>query len=235
MRKHAYPTEKMWIIVVFQMTINWNTCQRIVKVDFVCLNVAQQITIKETCTAQTLSVRSVLQNMAEEELTELVVGNDSGTCNAGFAGDDVRPAVLPSTVDRSNMPGITVEMDQKDNYVRDEAQSKRRKCSLIDEVDIFPELNKGLEGAGSCAYALQSTGVSTAGRANNSHAEQVFSCLSQERALNVTVKHGAQLHAQHTRDVHGGSRLVFFHSNSLCGAWPFLAGGVICVVNSVSV
>ena len=40
--------------------------------------------------------------MAEEELA-----NDSGTCNAGFAGDDVLPIVLPSTVDRSNMPGIT--------------------------------------------------------------------------------------------------------------------------------
>ena len=44
----------------------------------------------------------------------------------------------------------------------------------------------------------------------------VFSCLSKERALNVKVKHGAQLHAQHTRDVHGGPRSVFFHSNSLC-------------------
>ena len=66
-------------------------------------------------------------NMAEEELAELVVGNDSGTCNAGFAGVD-HPIVLPSTVDKSNMPGITVEMDHKDNYVGDEAQSKRRKA-----------------------------------------------------------------------------------------------------------
>ena len=35
------------------------------------------------------------------------VGYDSGTCNAGFAGDDVLPTVLPSIVDRSNLPGIT--------------------------------------------------------------------------------------------------------------------------------
>ena len=37
----------------------------------------------------------------------------------------------------------------------------------------------------------------------------VFHAFSQERALNVKVKHGAQLHAQHTRDVHGGPRSVF--------------------------
>ena len=46
---------------------------------------------------------------------------------------------------------------------------------------------------------LQSTGV-TGGRAHSSHVGQ-FSCLLQERALNVRVKHGAQLHAQHT-DTH---------------------------------
>ena len=28
--------------------------------------------------------------MAEEEVAELVVGNDSGMCKAGFAGDDAR-------------------------------------------------------------------------------------------------------------------------------------------------
>ena len=44
-----------------------------------------------TCTAHTLSVRSFLQNMAEEEMAHHVVGNDSGTSNAGFAGDDVIP------------------------------------------------------------------------------------------------------------------------------------------------
>ena len=59
-----------------------------------------------------------------------------------------REGVLPT-------PGITVEMDQKDNYVGDEAQSKRRKCSLIDELDIIPEFIEWLGGAGGCVYACK--------------------------------------------------------------------------------
>ena len=51
----------------------------------------------------------------------------------------------------------------------------------------------------------------------------------------MTVKHGAQLHAQHTCDAHGGSRLVLSTRTLCVVAWPFLAGGVIRVVNSVSV
>ena len=35
--------------------------------------------------------------MAEEEVAELVVGNDSGLCKAGFAGDDALRAVFPSS------------------------------------------------------------------------------------------------------------------------------------------
>ena len=65
-------------------------------------------------------------NMVEEELTMCVVDNDSGMCKTDFAGDGAPPTVLLSTVDRSTMPGIIVEMDQKDSYVEDEAQSKRR-------------------------------------------------------------------------------------------------------------
>ena len=75
---------------------------------------------------------------------------------------------------------------------------------------------------------LPGTGVSTGGRAHSSHVGQFFICFSQERALNVKVKHGAQLHAQHTRDVHGSSRSVysrqlfaqvFFKLIDLIGRW----------------
>ena len=84
-KSFASNPKKMSTFAVFQVSVSWNTCQSIVYVDFVCLYGAQQITIKGTCIAHTLSVRSFLQNMAEEELTHHVVGNDSGTCNAGFA------------------------------------------------------------------------------------------------------------------------------------------------------
>ena len=36
---------------------------------------------------RTLSVRPFLANMAKEEVAKPVVGNDSGTCEASFAGD----------------------------------------------------------------------------------------------------------------------------------------------------
>ena len=35
--------------------------------------------------------------MGEEEVAELVVGNDSGMCTAGFAVDDALRAVFPSS------------------------------------------------------------------------------------------------------------------------------------------
>ena len=70
----------------------------------------------------------ILAKMAEEEVAKLVVGNDSGMYKTGSPGDDAPPNACPSTVDRSNMPGISAEMDHKDSYVGDDAQSKHRKC-----------------------------------------------------------------------------------------------------------
>ena len=84
------------------------------------------------------------------------------------------------------MPSIIVEMDQKDNHVGDEAQRKRRKCSLIDELDTILELKEWSEGAGSCACACKAQ-ASARVDVHSSHVEQFFSCSSQERALNVTV------------------------------------------------
>eukprot|EP00745_Piridium_sociabile_P037447 TRINITY_DN68093_c0_g1_i3.p1 TRINITY_DN68093_c0_g1~~TRINITY_DN68093_c0_g1_i3.p1 ORF type:complete len:377 (-),score=42.14 TRINITY_DN68093_c0_g1_i3:191-1321(-) len=63
--------------------------------------------------------------MADDEAQALVVDNGSGMCKAGFAGDDAPRSVFPSIVGRPKHPGIMVGMDQKDDYVGDEAQSKR--------------------------------------------------------------------------------------------------------------
>uniref|UniRef100_A0A671FR29 Actin gamma 1 n=1 Tax=Rhinolophus ferrumequinum TaxID=59479 RepID=A0A671FR29_RHIFE len=39
----------------------------------------------------------------EEEITALVIDNDSGMCKAGFAGDDAPRAVFPSIVGRNHV------------------------------------------------------------------------------------------------------------------------------------
>ena len=74
----------------------------------------------------------------------------------------------------------------------------------MDEFDIIRELREG----GNCVYACKAE-VLSRWTCPPLPCKTVFSCLSQEGALNVKVKHGAQLHAQHTRDVRGGPRSVF--------------------------
>jgi len=61
----------------------------------------------------------------EEDSAALVVDNGSGMVKAGFAGDDAPRSVFPSIVGRPKHQGVMVGMAQKDNYVGDEAQSKR--------------------------------------------------------------------------------------------------------------
>ena len=63
----------------------------------------------------------IAANMAEKDVAALVVDNDSGMCNARFAGSDAPRDVFFLTVDRPMMPDIMVGMDQKDSYVGDEA------------------------------------------------------------------------------------------------------------------
>ena len=106
---------------------------------------------------------SVPANMAEDELAELVDGNQCGMYKASFADDDA-PRVVPSdakhqtenwhhTVDNELRVAPEKHPDQKDSHVGDEAQSKLRK--LMDEFDIIPELREWSEGAGSCVYACK--------------------------------------------------------------------------------
>ena len=63
--------------------------------------------------------------MADEEVTAVVIDNGSGTCKAGFAGDDAPRSVFSTVVGRPKVPGIMVGLDQKEVYVGEEAQQKR--------------------------------------------------------------------------------------------------------------
>jgi len=61
----------------------------------------------------------------DEEVTAVVIDNGSGTCKAGFAGDDAPRSVFSTVVGRPRVPGIMVGLDQKEVYVGEEAQQKR--------------------------------------------------------------------------------------------------------------
>eukprot|EP01024_Parvocaulis_polyphysoides_P045469 TRINITY_DN42603_c0_g1_i3.p1 TRINITY_DN42603_c0_g1~~TRINITY_DN42603_c0_g1_i3.p1 ORF type:complete len:386 (+),score=54.21 TRINITY_DN42603_c0_g1_i3:28-1158(+) len=63
--------------------------------------------------------------MADDEVQAIVCDNGSGVVKAGFAGDDAPRAVFPSIVGRPRHTGVMVGMGQKENYVGEEAQSKR--------------------------------------------------------------------------------------------------------------
>ena len=61
----------------------------------------------------------ILVNMTEEELTQVVVGDDSDMCKTDSAADGVPPIEHPSIVERSFMSTVIVEMERKDMLTRD--------------------------------------------------------------------------------------------------------------------
>lgn len=68
-----------------------------------------------------LKVRELDKETMDEEVTAVVIDNGSGTCKAGFAGDDAPRSVFSTVVGRPKVPGIMVGLDQKEVYVGDEA------------------------------------------------------------------------------------------------------------------
>ena len=146
-RKHAYPTKKMSTIVVFQMSVNCNTCQSAVCVDFVCLYAAQHITVKGANIAHTRSVRPFLQTCLKKNWQNsssvttmactrlvLLMTMHLALC---LQMPGIRRTNWHHTHDNELRVAPEEHPDQKDSYVGDEAQSKRQK--LMDEFDIIPE------------------------------------------------------------------------------------------------
>ncbi|RLN93079.1 hypothetical protein BBJ28_00024190 [Nothophytophthora sp. Chile5] len=68
--------------------------------------------------------------MADEDVQALVIDNGSGTCMAGFSGDDAPRAVFPSIVGRPKQLGVMVDTERKETYVGAEAQFKRDVLTL---------------------------------------------------------------------------------------------------------
>ena len=60
-----------------------------------------------------------------EETPALVIDNGSGVVKAGFSGEDAPRAIFPSIIGRPKNQGILVGIDQKSEYIGDEAQQKR--------------------------------------------------------------------------------------------------------------
>jgi len=65
------------------------------------------------------------QMIAQDDVCALVVDNGSGVCKAGFAGDDAPRSVFPSIIGRPKFCEVMIGVDQRSEYVGEEAQSKR--------------------------------------------------------------------------------------------------------------
>ena len=60
-----------------------------------------------------------------DETPACVIDNGSGVVKAGFSGEDAPRAIFPSIIGRPKNQGILVGIDQKTEYIGDEAQQKR--------------------------------------------------------------------------------------------------------------
>ena len=106
--------------------------------------------------------------MAEKQVTALVVDDVCSLCKPGFSGDDALRPVFPSTVGMP-LPGVEVDMDQKDGYSADEAQSKRLQSQVnarsygskgVDEVISYQDVF-GIESSRIAAEVLAAEGRET--------------------------------------------------------------------------
>jgi len=67
---------------------------------------------------------------AEAEIKAMVIDNGSGTCKAGFAGEQQPRTVFPEVIGRPKNPGVLIEIGTRDLYIGDEAQQKRAALNL---------------------------------------------------------------------------------------------------------
>jgi actin, other eukaryote len=54
-----------------------------------------------------------------------VIDNGSGVVKAGFSGEEAPRSIFPSILGRAKNPGMMVGMDQKDEYIGQDAMQKR--------------------------------------------------------------------------------------------------------------
>jgi len=75
-------------------------------------------------------VVAAYQEFSDEIPPALVVDNGSGMVKAGIAGDSAPRSVFPSIIGRPRYKNLMVNIQMKQEYVGDEAQSKRGMLTL---------------------------------------------------------------------------------------------------------